>query len=482
MAVTPPQKLQFSWRSESNARHDRNQQRRSAVTSPVPSHNRVARRRIVGAAATGGVVALAAACAPGTSSGERPATAQAPATLRFINVWDQSRLPLMEQQIADFNTLHPQITIQNELIPQGGMYDKYLAEIAAGSPADVIMVAASELPRMGKAAAVRSLDELVKRDKLNVTGIFYEAEAKLAQWEGKQFGLPQTVAAGNFFTFYNKQHFRAAGLPDRAPATWTEVVENARRLTKRDGDTFQQVGALFPLTNFENLAVVNGATLFSPDRKKVAFDSAEGLQALQSQLDAAETVYGGNARVADFRTTNDRLPQGARLRLMSQRVNGVWLFFQNTEEAPDVQWGAGPMPSNKDKNPKSKQTVLADGAAAWLYCIPTGVKQVEAAWTWLRYLTEGEGNKKFFFAQGRPSPARRWTEGQDYQKANPSWQMVVQTLNSATLSPPPPGYSQILARWNKMTGDVMARTTGVKDALDSAARDVQQILDQEWTR
>jgi multiple sugar transport system substrate-binding protein len=387
----------------------------------------------------------------------------------------------MEQQIADFNKLHPQITIQSELIPQSGMYDKYLAEIAAGNPADVIMVAAAELPRMGKATAVRDLDDLVKRDKLKVTEIFYETEAKLAQWQGKQLGLPQTVAAGNFFTFYSKQHFQAAGLPDRAPATWTEVVENARKLTKPDGDTFQQVGATFPLTSFENLAVVNGATLFSPDGKKIAFNSAESLQALQSQLDAADAVYGGNAKVAAFRTANDKLPQGARLRMLSQRIGGVWLFFQNTEEAPDVQWGAGPMPSNKDKNPKSKQTVLADGTAAWLYCIPAGVKQVDAAWIWLRYLTEGEGNKKFFFAQGRPSPARKWTEGQDYQKANPYWQMVVQTLNSATLSAPPPGYNQILARWGKMTGDVMARTLGVKDALDGAARDVQQILDQEWS-
>jgi multiple sugar transport system substrate-binding protein len=387
----------------------------------------------------------------------------------------------MEQQIADFNKLHPQITIQSELIPQSGMYDKYLAEIAAGNPADVIMVAAAELPRMGKATAVRALDDLVKRDKLKVTEIFYETEAKLAQWQGKQLGLPQTVAAGNFFTFYNKQHFQAAGLPDRAPATWTEVVENARKLTKPDGDTFQQVGATFPLTSFENLAVVNGATLFSPDGKKIAFNSAESLQALQSQLDAADAVYGGNTKVAAFRTANDKLPQGARLRMLSQRIGGVWLFFQNTEEAPDVQWGAGPMPSNKDKYPKSKQTVLADGTAAWLYCIPSGVKQVDAAWIWLRYLTEGEGNKKFFFAQGRPSPARKWTEGQDYQKANPYWQMVVQTLNSATLSAPPPGYNQILARWGKMTGDVMARTLGVKDALDGAARDVQQILDQEWS-
>jgi hypothetical protein len=236
------------------------------------------------------------------------------------------------------------------------------------------------------------------------------------------------------------------------------------------------------LTNFQNLAVVNGGSLLTPDRKKVTFNSTEGLQALQSQLDAAEAVYGGNARVADFLATNDKLPQGARLRLLSQRVAGVWLFYQNTQEAPDVQWGAGAMPTNKDKNPASKQTVLADGTAAWLYCLPMGGKQVDAAWIWLRYITEGEGNKNFFFAQGRPSPVRKWTESQDYQKVNPYWQLVSQTLKSATVSAPPPGYSRILAVWSKMTNEVMNKTMGVREALDGAAREAQQILDEEWSR
>ena len=35
----------------------------------------------------------------------------------------------------------------------------------------------------------------------------------------------------------NVDHFKEAGLdPDKPPATWTELIDDAKKLTKRDGD------------------------------------------------------------------------------------------------------------------------------------------------------------------------------------------------------------------------------------------------------
>jgi multiple sugar transport system substrate-binding protein len=445
---------------------------------------RQTRRQMLGgtAATVGATGAALAACVPGQSgSGSTAGQPKGPVTLRFTNVWDKAREPLMQEQIADFGKLYPQITIQNELVPQAGMYDKYLAETAAGNPADVIMFGASEVPRFAKVSALAALDGLVTRDRLNVTQTFYEPEAKLGQWQGKQMGLPQTVAGGNYLLYYNRQHFQAAGLPDRAPATWTEVLQSAQKLTKREGDGYSQLGALFPLTNFQQMLTVNGGALFSADGRRAAFNGAEGLEALQWQLDAGEALYGGNAGVAATRTEIGQLGQRWPVRL-SQRVNGVWAFFEFHTALPEASIGAGLFPSNRDKSPKSKATALADGQYCWLYSVPTGTKTVDAAWIWLRYLTEGEGNKKFFAALRQPSATRRWTEGPDYRRVNPNWQLEVEALKTATLVNPPPGYGRVQSTWSRMTNDVLNRSVGTREALEAAAREVQQILDEEWAR
>ena len=46
---------------------------------------------------------------------------QKPVTVSIWHVWGGTRLPLMEKQIADFETLHPNIKIDHLLVSQNVM-------------------------------------------------------------------------------------------------------------------------------------------------------------------------------------------------------------------------------------------------------------------------------------------------------------------------------------------------------------------------
>lgn len=109
--------------------------------------HRVTRRWALFAAPAAALVACGmpgGAAGPAQTGG--PGKIAGPLSVRSQNVWNGPREPLMQQQIAAFKAVAPEITIQNEVIEQNGMNEKMRAEMAAGTPADVVMVSAAELP------------------------------------------------------------------------------------------------------------------------------------------------------------------------------------------------------------------------------------------------------------------------------------------------------------------------------------------------
>ena len=47
---------------------------------------------------------------------------------------------MMDKQVADFEALYPNITVEHTLLDQADMAEKYLTAIASGNPPDAIMV------------------------------------------------------------------------------------------------------------------------------------------------------------------------------------------------------------------------------------------------------------------------------------------------------------------------------------------------------
>jgi ABC-type glycerol-3-phosphate transport system substrate-binding protein len=346
-------------------------------------------------------------------------------------VWDGTREALMNQQIEDFQRLVPAVTVKHSLVQQAQMYDKYTSAIAGGTSPDSVMVHGRMLPAMADKGQLLALDPYVRRDGLKPADVWYEPEWQGQQWQGKAYGLPLASGGG-------RPGFASGGL-------WTQYLS------------------------------CNGGRLFSQDLRKVAWNGPEGVEAAQFELDLERRLHGGRAGLAEALGGQSQVQAFASGKL-SMLNNGVYFaFYELKQLAPDLPYGAATFPHNGG-NPRARSLNFSEGG--WGYCIPQGARNPEAAWEWQKYACAGEGNLKFFLAQGRPTPVKRHNERPEFRQASPYFDVLVYTLHNQTLAGVTPAWPEIRSGVTQMVADVGTGKVGPKDGLDDGARQAQLLLDR----
>lgn len=141
---------------------------------------------------------------------------------------------LMQQLVDDFNRSHPDIYVEAVYT---GNYDqclqKAITAAMGGTPPDVAVLLAIDLFTLLDLDLITDLDQFLIAEDADFLANFYEAFLENSRANGKTWGMPFQRSTPIFY--YNKQHFREAGLdPDRPPQTWEELRNIARTLTKRD--------------------------------------------------------------------------------------------------------------------------------------------------------------------------------------------------------------------------------------------------------
>lgn len=457
--------------------------------------SRGTRRTILGSAALVGVSGVLAAC--GAGGGTAPsaqtggAKAAAPATVEFHHRWDGNREPLMNAQIDDFKKIQPNITINQSMVLCSGEgcydgmpLDKIIAMMAAGNPPDAIMIDVRSTAEFGAKKALMSVDDLLKRDKIGLKETFYPASVALAQYEGKTVAMPQVVVGASHILWMNDAVWQASGLDvKKPPKNWDELLDVSQKLTKRSGTEFEQIAGVFPGA-FKAWAASNAVPFVSADRKKLLFNTPEAVATLEYMLNSTNRLYGSNQALSDWLRTVSGSASGGRTitgeyggflnNRVGIHVNGNWIPFQVNQDNPQVKITAAMLPFNA-KNSKAKSSNLAD--AGWNYGIMSGSKNVDATWEWMKYISAGEGNAKFFEAQGRPSVVRKFNDTPE-KKRLPYWDVVIKTMEEATAIPMPAGWRRVDTLIGRMQSDVISGKMAPKQAVDEYARLAQEEMDQ----
>lgn len=119
---------------------------------------------------------------------------------------------------------------------------------------------------------------------------FYPAFLANSRLAGKTWSIP--FQRSTPVLFWNKAAFKAAGLPDKAPADWDEMRAFARRLTRLHNPNSPTDWGLqiptsgFPYWLFQGLAIENGQPrLASPDGGTTYFDAPQTVAALDYLVD-----------------------------------------------------------------------------------------------------------------------------------------------------------------------------------------------------
>jgi len=376
----------------------------------------------------------------------------------------------------------PNINVTDTVKPFGDLWTANIAAVAAGSGMpDVIVSDRPTLPKDAADGVYMSLQEFADRDGIT-RDQFYDWAWDQTLYEGQTYGIPFETDVR--VLFWNKQLFEQAGLdPNTPPKTWDELWEMADKLdVKNDDGTYKRI-AFFPLWNAglnPFWAYLNGAPLIDESGNPV-INSPEAVEAAE-WIKKWVDRYGGWQALQDFRAQygappNDQfMGNGVAMLVDIFGYNSQLEFyrprsdanadFQLTGDDPRMDWGISTLPY---------QAAPADWSGGFSLSIPTGAKNPEAAWEFIKCMTGPEGQASWA-RDTQAQPTNLIAAVDPVLLSNPNWAVVDEALKTSTGGV----YVSKYPNWNEQLDLVLEKVwTGemtAQEALDTAQAAVETAV------
>jgi multiple sugar transport system substrate-binding protein len=152
-----------------------------------------------------------------------------PVTITFAS-FNDLEVTFWQTLRDEFQATHPNITVEFQTVPGEELFDKLLAQIAAGNPPDAAYVSDWMTGAFAQEGGLAPLDEYIAKSNLIMLDDYVPAFLESSQVDGVQYGLPFTSETTGLF--YRVDRFEEAGLdPNNPPKTWDEFQQAAEALT-----------------------------------------------------------------------------------------------------------------------------------------------------------------------------------------------------------------------------------------------------------
>ncbi|WP_214443570.1 ABC transporter substrate-binding protein, partial [Mycobacterium tuberculosis] len=188
----------------------------------------------------------------------------------------------MEAEQA-FEAEYPGVDLTVELQPFDKRETGISAALAANTGPDIVMITPDQAATYLNVGGLLPVDDAIAEER----DAYYEAALDVATFDGELYGVP--LFQNVFTTAYNAEIFAEAGLD--LPRTWDDVREVAPVLAEKGIAVMDYSGTPEQTLNlsFYPFLWQAGGTVFNDDGTDIAFDSDEGVEALQFLVDLKET-------------------------------------------------------------------------------------------------------------------------------------------------------------------------------------------------
>jgi len=210
-----------------------------------------------------------------------PAAAKTELTMYYPIAVGGPLTKVVDGIVADFEAENPDIKV-NAIY--AGNYDdtriKALSALKSGEPAQLsVMFSIDAYDLIEQDLIVPFEDVIETAEEKAWLDSFYPALMANGQIEGKTWGIP--FQRSTIVAYYNKDMFREAGLdPEKAPASWDELVEMGKKLTNDDRHGIMIPSTGYPYWMFQALAIQNGKELMSRDGLSTNFADPKVVETL----------------------------------------------------------------------------------------------------------------------------------------------------------------------------------------------------------
>lgn len=313
--------------------------------------------------------------------------AQAPQTIVFWYHFDNpEQTKVMDGLVADFQAKNPTIKVDAQNIPWNNYYDRLFTSVAGGKAPDVAMVKLQQQAQLIEMGALEPIDAMVASwaGKADLGDNLLEINKG---HDGKQYYLPLQYVV--IYLYYRADLFQKAGL--QPPATCEAFVEAAKKLTV---PAASNGGA--PQFGFGMRGGRGGQDNWGPFvLSQVAMKPAE--------LNSPKAV-AANQFYVDLMRSHKVVPPSAPNDGFNEIING----FKSGQTAMIFHHiGSSKTMHDTHGDKVSAVPVPACGGKRWTSfgdesnALFKQSKNKPAAWKWMSYLSEREGNVKFVGATGQ---------------------------------------------------------------------------------
>lgn len=377
-----------------------------------------------------------------------------------------------------FEALHPGWKM-NFIAPSGSVSvaEKFTVLQAGGSPPDAVWFGV--ISDGGRGPMVQGLyrvmDDLIARDKFDKAA-YFPASMAMFQMNGKQYGIPVLAHYGCNILYINQDLVQKAQVQipvDTADWDTTALITAAQRLTNSAQDTW----GWWPALGLEECGIAwlrtFGGDFFTADGTKTVIDSSAATDALQYM---ADTQF-------KYKTINDlrrsggpgKLFEAGKLAILQATPGLAAEYAKPGQVRVKFQWTDTVMP----KGPTGKYGTQDSGAGQG---IATGAKHMEAAWEWVKFITNKE-NGVLQVQGGAGSPGARpdvWADPR-LTGFNHIYGLLTKIFNNtpgALYLPKNERYFDVMKAANTALSDLWTGKASARDTAQKTASVVNGILAQ----
>lgn len=346
----------------------------------------ISRKATLALAATASLALLTTACTGQSRSGATD-DPNARTTLTFWHGWSAPAEVKAVQDVVDrFEKAHPDITVK---IVGNINDDKLNQALRAGGSNGPDVVSSFTTSNVGKfcsSGAFADLKPFVEKSKLDLDKIIPKPMLDYTQFEGTRCALP--LLGDAYGLYYNKDAFAKAGITE-PPKTWSEFARVTKKLTKAEGDGYEQLGFMPNYHGYETVVDHYMSqwdhAYFDADGKSNIADDPAFAEMFTYQKKLVDDL-GGFAKLERYRTTfGDEwgAEHPFHTGQVAMQLDGEWRLGMARDAGVDFEIGTAPMPVADDEVDEYGKGFLS---GTIMGIAPQSEKQ-NAAWELVRYMT-----------------------------------------------------------------------------------------------
>ncbi|MFC4600695.1 ABC transporter substrate-binding protein [Cohnella hongkongensis] len=368
--------------------------------------------------------------------------------------------------IEDYKKVKPHVTIDLQVFPYDAFVQKIRVAMNTKSPPDIVQMFGTWVREYTKNGLLEPAPN----------GAELEAEVFPAaiggfQYDGQVYGVPHEFNIENGAALRYPKMFQEAGI-DKDPATWEELIEDAKKLTKRNGDKITVRGLDITSNDsivFYFLALIQqqGADFWNEDQTQVSFSTPEAEKAMQELVDLVNVH-----KVTDLSKlgTPDEPYMIFFKGQSAMTPAGPWTIAEgiNTFNVQDFDYM--PIPSFTD------QPAVFSSESGWGEVVSKQSPNSQAAWEFVQFMMEEENALAWNLRTSSIPANKRVAEDPKYLENAPHVKAAVEALPNGRWIGPLADRDYFFKVIIDTYAAIAHNKTGVQDGLKKAEADINKML------